>query len=312
MSMEYDLGYTLDSLTTEQRNAKSFNLDELSTVEMLELINDEDKSVPYAVEPQIPMIARLVDDIVAAFKRGGRLFYIGAGTSGRLGVLDASECPPTFGVSNQMVQGVIAGGQEALTRSIENAEDNEEEGIKELQQRGFSSDDVLVGITASGHAPYVIGAMKWAQRLGAVVGAISCNEHSKTFLHTDHRIFLNVGPEILTGSTRMKAGTAQKLVLNMLTTTSMTRLGKVYRNLMVDLTPVNAKLVERSKRLIQQATGCSADEAAQAFEAANRRPKRAIVMILLGLDASEVIELERITNGPISEMIRIYHEQRKS
>ncbi len=305
--MEYGIDYLLDSLTTEQRNSKTSNIDELTTLEVLQLINDEDKSVPYVVETQIPRITLLVDDIVASFQRGGRLFYIGAGTSGRLGVLDASECPPTFGVSSEMVQGVIAGGREALVRSIENAEDHQEEGIKELTERGFTKGDVLVGITASGHAPYVIGAMKWARSLGAVVGAISCNEHSKTFLHADHRIFLNVGPEVLTGSTRMKAGTAQKLVLNMLTTTSMIRIGKVYRNLMVDLTPVNAKLVERSKRLIQQATECSAEEAAAAFEAAERRPKRAIVMILLGIDAAEVKKLEEISNGPISEMIRTYH-----
>ena len=309
--MKYGIDYALDSLTTEQRNVRTSNIDEMTTLQVLQLINDEDKSVPYVVETQIPRIETLIEDIVAAFKKGGRLFYIGAGTSGRLGVLDASECPPTFGVSPEMVQGVIAGGREALVRAVENAEDHEEDGIDELIKRGFTKDDVLVGLTASGQAPYVIGAMKWARSIGAVVGAISCNEHSRTFLHADHRIFLDVGPEVLTGSTRMKAGTAQKLVLNMLTTTSMIRLGKVYGNLMVDLTPVNAKLVERSKRLIQQATGCSPEEAAEAFEESGRRPKRAIVMILLGIGLDEVMKLEAINNGPIVEMIRTYRKEEK-
>lgn len=297
----------LESMTTEQRNDRSTRIDEASTAEILTIMNSEDKTVPYAVERQIPTIASLVDDIVASFKRGGRLFYIGSGTSGRLGVLDASECPPTFGVPRTMVQGLIAGGREALVRSIEDAEDNGQEGVDELKRLAFNKNDTLVGITASGQAPYVLGAMAYGRSVGAVVGAISCNANSKTFELADHAIFLDVGPEVITGSTRLKAGTAQKLVLNMLTTASMIRLGKVYGNLMVDLTPVNAKLVVRSKRLIKQATGCSDEEAAEAFESSGRRPKIAILMILLNIAAEEAIELDRRADGPIARAISLYH-----
>jgi len=299
----------LERMTTEQRNERSTNIDEASTLEILTIMNGEDKTVPYAVERQLPSIAALVEDIVSSFKRGGRLFYIGSGTSGRLGVLDASECPPTFGVPRTMVQGLIAGGREALVRSIEDAEDNEREGVDELKSLGFNERDTLVGITASGQAPYVLGAMNYAKSVGAAVGAISCNENSKTFAIADHTIFLDVGPEVITGSTRLKAGTAQKLVLNMLTTAAMIRLGKVYGNLMVDLTPVNAKLVVRSKRLIKQATGCTDEEANSAFEASGKRPKIAILMILLSIDAQEAIELDRRADGPISKAIALYHKR---
>jgi N-acetylmuramic acid 6-phosphate etherase len=301
---------TLNSLTTEQCNTNTSNIDELSELQILQIMNDEDKTVPFAVEKQLPVIASLVSDVVTSFRNGGRLFYIGAGTSGRLGVLDASECPPTFGVPRTMVQGLIAGGKEALVRSIENAEDDYQEGVRELQALQFSKQDVLVGITASGQAPYVIGAMEYAKNLGAVVGAISCNAKSQTFAEAQHAIFLDVGPEVITGSTRLKSGTAQKLVLNMITTASMVRIGKVYRNLMVDLTPVNKKLVERSKRLIKQATACSYEEASTAFEASGRRPKLAIVMILLGVDAETARSLESQSSGPISEMIRLYHSKK--
>ncbi len=226
----------LEGFTTESRNESSMDIDSRSTTEILRIINAEDKRVPFAVEQAIDRIGALVDDVVAAFKKGGRLFYIGAGTSGRLGVLDASECPPTFGVSPTMVQGLIAGGNDALVRSIEGAEDDSEAGVLELKRVGFTAIDILVGITASGQAPYVLGAMAWVRELGAVVAAISCNRNSKTFDFAKHSIFLDVGPEVVTGSTRMKAGTAQKLTLNMVTTTAMIRIGKVYRNLMVDLT----------------------------------------------------------------------------
>ena len=300
----------LDSLTTEQRNENSSNIDELSIAHMLKVINNEDKTVPYAVEKQLHVIEGLVTDIVRSFREGGRLIYIGAGTSGRLGVLDASECPPTFGVDRSMVQGLIAGGREALVRSIENAEDEYEDGIDELKAIDFRKKDVLVGITASGQAPYVIGAMEYARNLGAVVGAISCNRESRTFASAKHAIFLDVGPEVITGSTRMKAGTAQKLVLNMLTTASMIRIGKVYRNLMVDLTPVNRKLIEQSKRLIRQATDCTDEEAEKAFEASGKKPKIAILMILLGIGVEEAKLLHDESNGPISDILRLYHTRR--
>jgi N-acetylmuramic acid 6-phosphate etherase len=301
----------LEGFTTEKRNESSMDIDTKLSIDILRIINAEDKTVPSAVEKALGPIAGLVDDVVAAFRKGGRLVYIGAGTSGRLGVLDASECPPTFGVPRSMVQGLIAGGPEALTRSIEGAEDDPESGVAELEGIGFGSNDVLVGITASGQAPYVLGAMAKARDLGAVVAAISCNHGSKTFKYAKHAIFLDVGPEIVTGSTRMKAGTAQKLVLNMITTASMIRFGKVFHNLMVDLKPVNRKLVERSKRLIRQATGCSRDEAEAAFEASGRRPKIAIIMVLLKVDKTEAERLETAGGGPIAGAIRVFGEERE-
>jgi N-acetylmuramic acid 6-phosphate etherase len=295
----------LDTFTTESRNERSMNIDQASAREIVAVINEEDKKVPFAVERELDHIGALVDDVVAAFRTGGRLFYIGAGTSGRLGVLDASECPPTYGVPPTMVQGIIAGGRSALVRSVEGAEDDHEGGVRDLQAAGFGAGDVLVGITASGQAPYVLGAMAWARDLGAVVAAISCNSGSLTFQYAKHVIYLDVGPEVVTGSTRMKAGTAQKLVLNMITTASMIRLGKVYHNLMVDLMPVNRKLVERSKRLIRQATSCTAAVAEQAFEASGRRPKIAIIMVLLDVDRSEAERLERMADGSIAAAVRM-------
>ncbi|HNY98302.1 MAG TPA: N-acetylmuramic acid 6-phosphate etherase, partial [Rectinema sp.] len=221
----------LERATTESRNVHSEHIDDLPVIEILRIINEEDKGVPFAVEKALPSIAALVEDVVRAFNNDGRLVYIGAGTSGRLGVLDASECPPTFGVPPGMVVGLIAGGDAALRNSIEGAEDHPENGVKALKDIDFSAQDVLVGITASGAAPYVLGAMEYARNLGAAVAAISCNRQSKTFEIAHHKILIEVGPEVITGSTRMKAGTAQKLVLNMITTASMIRIGKVYGNL---------------------------------------------------------------------------------
>jgi len=300
----------LERAATESRNARSEHIDALSVKEILRIINEEDKGVPFAVEKALPEIAALIEDIVHAFNCGGRLVYIGAGTSGRLGVLDASECPPTFGVDSRMVVGLIAGGDGALRRSIEGAEDQPEKGMQALKEIDFSPNDVLVGITASGAAPYVLGAMVYAKALGAVVGAISCNRESKTFELARHKILLEVGPEVITGSTRMKAGTAQKLVLNMLTTTSMIRIGKVYGNLMVDLMPVNRKLVERSKRLIRQATGCSKDEAEAAFLASGGKPKVAILMIMSNVSAEEAKLLIEQGKGRLSESMRLYSEKK--
>jgi N-acetylmuramic acid 6-phosphate etherase len=294
----------LAQFTTEQRNEASLDIDAKSSLEIVTIINNEDKKVPVAVEKILGEIAALVDDIVAAFKKGGRLIYIGAGTSGRLGVLDASECPPTYGVEPGMVMGLIAGGQEALTKSIEAAEDRAEEGVKDLKSLGFDKKDVLVGITASGQAPYVLGALEYARDIGAVTGAISCNANSKTFDYARHRLYVNVGPEVVTGSTRMKSGTAQKLILNMLTTASMIRIGKVYKNLMVDLKPVNNKLVLRSIRLIREITGCTEEEARKSFEASGKRPKTAIVMVLLKKDRDEAEKLLKEADGHISPLIK--------
>jgi len=294
----------LAQFTTEQRNEASLDIDAKTSLEIVTIINNEDKKVPLAVEKILGEIAALVDDIVAAFKKGGRLIYIGAGTSGRLGVLDASECPPTYGVEPGMVMGLIAGGQEALTKSIEAAEDRAEEGVRELKALGFSEKDVLVGITASGQAPYVLGALEYARDIGAVTGAISCNANSKTFDYARHKLYANVGPEVVTGSTRMKSGTAQKLILNMLTTAAMIRMGKVYKNLMVDLKPVNHKLVLRSIRLIREVTGCTEEEARKSFEESGKRPKTAIVMVLLKKDKDEAEKLLQEADGHISLLIK--------
>lgn len=298
----------LESFTTEGRNERSATIDTLDSEGILRIINEEDKTVPTAVERALPQIAALVDDVVAAFRSGGRLVYIGAGTSGRLGVLDASECPPTYGTPPSMVQGLIAGGREALVRSVENAEDDPEAGIADLESIGFCGKDVLVGITASGQAPYVLGAMDRARSLGAVVAALSCNANSRTFEYAHHRILVSVGPEVVTGSTRMKAGTAQKLVLNMITTASMIRIGKVYGNLMVDLTPVNRKLVERSKRLIRQATGCTREAAELAFGASGRKPKLAILMVILGVDRETAEELCLRSGGRLADALVLYRK----
>ncbi len=302
----------LESFSTEGRNESSMDIDTKTSLEILRIINAEDKKVPLAVEAALPELAALVDDVVEAFRAGGRLIYIGAGTSGRLGVLDASECPPTYGSPPGMVQGLIAGGREALVRSIEGAEDDDAQGVADLEAIGFGPKDVLVGITASGQAPYVLGAMAHARDKGAVVAAISCNKGSKTFGLAKYQIYLAVGPEVITGSTRMKAGTAQKLALNMITTGAMVRVGKVYRNLMVDLAPVNKKLVERSKRLIRQATGCSKEEAARVFEASGHRPKLGIIMVLLGVDEAEAERLEKAGGGPIAGAIRVHGEESRS
>ena len=296
----------LNELQTEQANPASKDIDVKPVAEILKIINDEDKKVPAAVEPAIPDIAAVVEMTVKAFKNGGRLFYVGAGTSGRLGVLDASECPPTYGVDRELVQGIIAGGREALVRSIEWAEDDEDAGKAALDEKGINSNDVVVGITASGQAPYVIGAMKRGKEAGACVGAISCNRNSKIFGYADHSIFLDVGPEIVAGSTRMKSGTAQKLVLNMITTAAMIRIGKVYNNLMVDLVPVNKKLIERSIRLIITATGCDRDTAEKAFGESGKHPKSAIVSVLLGIPAGEAKALLEKSEGRIGTAVQNY------
>ncbi|MCL2609896.1 MAG: N-acetylmuramic acid 6-phosphate etherase [Treponema sp.] len=296
-------GEMLNQFTTEQRNDASSDIDTKTALEIVSIINGEDKKVPLAVEKILPEIAALVDDVVNAFKQGGRLVYIGAGTSGRLGVLDASECPPTYGTNPAMVRGLIAGGMAALTTSVELAEDRADEGIRELREMDFTSKDVLVGITASGQAPYVLGALEYAVGIGAVTGAISCNKYSKTFDHAKHKLFADVGPEVVTGSTRMKSGTAQKLILNMLTTAAMIRMGKVYKNLMVDLKAVNHKLVLRSLRLIKEITGCDEETAQAALDASGKQPKIAIAMVLFGLGKDEAVKMLEKADGHIAKIL---------
>ncbi len=282
-----DLLQDLARLTSEGRNPDTLHIDRQSTLEILTTINRQDQQVPEAVARVLPAITTAVDTIVAAFRRGGRLIYMGAGTSGRLGVLDASECPPTFSVPEGMVVGLIAGGPQAMFRAQEGAEDNEQLGARDLQQLELSADDVVVGIAASGRTPYVLGGLHYARRLGATTVALACNGGSAIGQAADIAIEPEVGPEVITGSTRLKSGTAQKLVLNMLTTASMIRLGKVYQNLMVDLHASNLKLQARAQRIVMQATGVDEKDAARALSQADNDVKLAILMLLSGLGKAE-------------------------
>ena len=294
----------LSALTTEGRNAASADIDRLSTLEMLTVINQEDKKVALAVEAILPAIARAVDAIVAAFAQGGRLIYCGAGTSGRLGILDASECPPTFGTPRSQVVGLIAGGHQAILQAVENAEDNQQQGAQDLIDIGFSRHDVLVGIAASGRTPYVLGALEYANATGAVTAALSCNPHSPMAQLAQIALTPVVGPEVITGSSRMKAGTAQKLVLNMLTTGAMIRSGKVYGNLMVDVEATNQKLVQRQIDIVMQASDCSADEARAALDACGGHCKTAILMRLADLNAAAAQALLAAHKGFIRQALQ--------
>ena len=285
--MAENLLQTLSTLITEQRNPNSMHVDSLSALEIVQLMNEEDKQVPLAIEKCLPQIAQAVECIVAAFQQGGRLVYIGAGTSGRLGVLDASECPPTFGVSPEIVKGIIAGGERALRHPIEGAEDSKSQAVVDLQTIQFSSKDVLVGIAASGRTPYVIGALEYAKSLGSVTVSIASNPNSAMANIVDIAIDTVVGPEVLTGSSRLKSGTAQKLVLNMLTTASMILMGKCYQNLMVDVQASNEKLKARAICIVMQATDCDKALAEETLKLADQNAKLAIMMILSGLDRAQ-------------------------
>lgn len=278
---------SLSALLTEQRNPVSKDLDLLPVEGILRLINAQDKLVPLAVEREIPYIARAVDLTVQALAGGGRLVYFGAGTSGRLGVVDASECPPTFGTEPGTVVGVMAGGHAAMFRSQEGAEDNEEQARKDVDAHGISQRDVVCGIAASRRTPYVVAAVARARELGAKTIYITTNPRSEFNLEVDVAICPEVGPEVLMGSTRMKSGTAQKLVLNMITTTAMVRLGKVFENMMVDLQLTNRKLVERSRRIVMMATGADYDTATRILKEADGHVKTAIVMLATKVDAAE-------------------------
>lgn len=294
----------LDQLTTEEKNENSRDLDRLSARDIVQMMNDEDKKVPYAVERELDHIARAVEVIVAALENDGRLFYFGAGTSGRLGILDASECPPTFGTSPELVQGVIAGGPSAVVKAVEGAEDSAELGRDDVRAYGVTKRDVVVGIAASGRTPYVIGALREAQAIGARTISLSCNANALINEGVDVAINVVVGPEVLTGSTRLKAGTAQKLVLNMLTTASMIRLGKVYGNLMVNVQATNKKLQERVKRIIMEVTGVSYAEAEKLAKLADGDAKTAILMRLTGTSKEEATRLLNIAKGRIREAIQ--------
>ena len=297
--MAENLLQTLSTLITEQRNPNSMHVDSLSALEIVQLMNKEDKQVPLAIEKCLPQIAQAVECIVAAFQQGGRLVYIGAGTSGRLGVLDASECPPTFGVSPEMVKGIIAGGERALRHPIEGAEDSKTHAVVDLQTIQFSSKDVLVGIAASGRTPYVIGALEYAKSLGSVTASIASNPNSAMANIVDIAIDTVVGPEVLTGSSRLKSGTAQKLVLNMLTTASMILMGKCYQNLMVDVQASNEKLKARAIRIVMQATDCDKALAEETLKQADQNAKLAIMMILSGLDRAQAEALLEKHHGKL-------------
>ena len=297
--MAENLLQTLSTLITEQRNPNSMHVDSLSALEIVQLMNEEDKQVPLAIEKCLPQIAQAVECIVAAFQQGGRLVYIGAGTSGRLGVLDASECPPTFGVSPEMVKGIIAGGERALRHPIEGAEDSKTHAVVDLQTIQFSSKDVLVGIAASGRTPYVIGALEYAKSLGSVTVSIASNPNSAMANIVDIAIDTVVGPEVLTGSSRLKSGTAQKLVLNMLTTASMILMGKCYQNLMVDVQASNEKLKARAIRIVMQATDCDKTLAEETLKLAEQNAKLAIMMILSGLDRAQAEALLEKYHGKL-------------
>ncbi len=294
----------LERLLTEQLNPASASIDAVSTEEMLRIINAEDRKVAEAVSAEIPAIARAVEAIVAAFERGGRVFYIGAGTSGRLAVLDASECPPTFSASPEMVQGIIAGGESALAGATEDTEDDPALGARDLASRGFTGNDVLVGIAASGRTPYVLGAVAEARRLGAVTVGLSCTPDSELARAVEIPITPLVGPEVIAGSTRMKAGTAQKLVLNMLSTGAFIRMGYVYGNLMVNVQPKNSKLLDRARRIVARAAGVPRKRAAEALDAAGGSVRTAIVMAKAGIAREEAERRLAEAGGRVSRALR--------
>lgn len=293
----------LDSLSTEQPHPYSFPLDQMSTLEAVTLMHRMNEEVLLAVERELPLIAQTIDRIAKAFREGGRLFYVGAGTSGRLGVIDAVECVPTFSADPEMVQGILAGGPEAMWQSIEGAEDDTEAGVQEIRWRKVGPRDVVVGISASGRTPFVLSAMREAKAQGATVVGLANNRPCAMMEVADWCILPETGPEILSGSTRLKAGTAQKIILNMLSTLAMVKIGKTYGNLMVDLKATNTKLRRRAERLVQLATQCSEDEARSALEASGYRAKVAIVMIIGQVSAQEAESLLEKNQGFVSQAL---------
>jgi N-acetylmuramic acid 6-phosphate etherase len=293
----------LDALPTESRNPRTHDLDRLPLTDVLTIMNDEDARVAPAVRALIPQIARAVELVVTALGAGGRLVYVGAGTSGRIGLLDSVECTPTFGIPPGRVVGLMAGGQNAFALAVEGAEDDVSLGEADVTALGVGADDVVIGLAASGRTPYVLGALAAARSAGAAIVGISCNPGSPLGAAADVAIEIPTGPEVLTGSTRLKAGTAQKLVCNMVTTAAMVRLGKVYGNLMVDLLPTNAKLVDRAQRIVQEATGCTLVEARTALRACGNHAKTAVVMVLAGCSADEALARLTAAAGRVREAI---------
>jgi len=293
----------LENLTTEMRNPDTLDIDKVSTIEMLRKMNNEDKKVAEAVELEIENIARAVDEISERITRGGRIIYIGAGTSGRLGILDASECPPTYGVSENLVQGIIAGGKEAIFRAKEGAEDSLDLAVIDLKERDLNKNDTVIGLAASGRTPYVIGGLNYANEIGALTISITCNYKSEVSKSAKIAISPVVGPEVVTGSTRLKAGTAQKLVLNMISTGVMIKQGKVYENLMVDVKTSNEKLVERAKKIVCEATGVKREKAEYILKETNNNVKLAIFTILSNLNVEEAKNILDLNKGYIANAL---------
>lgn len=293
----------LENLITEKRNPKTQNLDQMSVSEFLNVMNEEDSKVAGAVKEALPEIEKAVKIIVKNFKNKGRLIYIGAGTSGRLGVLDAVECSPTFGTTDE-VQGFIAGGEKAFVKAVEGAEDSKELAAEELKKLNVGKYDTIVGIAASGRTPYVIGGLEYARKSGADTVAVSCNKNAEISKYADVAVEVDCGPEVLTGSTRLKAGSAQKMILNMISTASMVGIGKVYGNLMVDVRATNEKLVERSKRIVMEATGAAYEEAEKTLGQAEGHVKTAIVMILAGCGYEEAVERLKKSEGFVREAVK--------
>jgi N-acetylmuramic acid 6-phosphate etherase len=293
----------LEHLTTEERNARSTDIDTMSPLAFATLMNEEDQKVALAIERILPTIANVIELIGHAYRQGGRVIYVGAGTSGRLGLLDAVECVPTFGVGFDEFIGLIAGGEEAFVRAVEGAEDAADLGVADLRALALRQDDVVIGIAASGRTPYVIGALEYANRQGASTVALACNIDSAIGRLAQYKLEVDVGPEILTGSTRLKAGTAQKMILNMLSTGAMVQAGKVYRNLMVDVQLTNEKLVERAKRIIMMATAVDYEVASTYLAAANHQPKVAIVMILGACDYDAAIKRLQRADGFVTRAV---------
>ena len=299
----------ITKLNTEQQNPKTMNIDQMSTEEIITVINQEDTLVPNTIARQVPVIAQVVDKIVAAFKQGGRLIYVGAGTSGRLGIIDASECPPTYGTDPGLVVGIIAGGKEAMTEAIEGVEDDKQQGQTDMVDISLTAKDIVVGIAASGRTPYTIGALEYAKQLGAITVSVVCSKDSEMEKISEYTIPAVVGPEVITGSTRMKAGTAQKLILNMLSTASMVKIGKVYGNLMVDVQMTNEKLHNRAVNIVKMATGASDEEARRAIKEQNYHTKAAILQIITSLEGAEAKKLLEKHDGYLREAISEHYNK---
>ncbi|SFL36992.1 N-acetylmuramic acid 6-phosphate etherase [Paenibacillus sp. 1_12] len=293
---------------TEQRNEKTGQLDKMNVLDIIQIMNAEDQTVALSVQQALPQIGKAIEAIVEVMNKGGRLFYIGAGTSGRLGILDASECPPTFGVNRELVTGIIAGGPAAIMTAIENAEDDAEAGAREIEAC-LTVDDALVGIAASGNTPFVIGAIHRARAMGACTASISCNNNAQLSAAAEYAIEVPVGPEVVTGSTRLKAGTATKLVLNMITTTVMIKLGKVYGNLMVNVQATNEKLRDRVIRIVGEATGVDHEKAAAYTQQADGEARVAILMIKFAVDANRALAVLEQCNGHFGDAVRILEQE---